>query len=449
MFNKVLIANRGEIAVRIIRACKELGVKTVAVYSKADEDSLHVSLADEAYCIGPAPSKESYLNIPNIISTALLVGADAIHPGYGFMAENADFAEICRDHKIKFIGPTPEQIRKMGDKATARKTMIDNGVPVTPGTDLVQDIEAAKPWCAKVGYPVIIKATAGGGGKGMRVAYDEIELVENFALAQTEAGLAFGNNQVYIEKYLVNPRHIEVQVIADQYGNVVHLGERDCSIQRRHQKLLEEAPSPAITEEIRKQMGEAAVTAAKSINYEGAGTIEFLLDDKKNFYFMEMNTRIQVEHCVTEMVTCFDLLKEQICVAAGEKLSISQKDVEIRGHAIECRINAEDSDKDFMPCPGLIKGYIPPGGFGVRVDSHAYCHYKIPPYYDSMIAKLICWGKDRNEAIARMLRALDDYAITGVKTTIPFHKKILTNEYFVKGDFNTGFIPQHMNNSKK
>lgn len=449
MFNKVLIANRGEIAVRIIRACKELGVKTVAVYSTADADSLHVSLADEAYCIGPAPSKDSYLNIPNIISTALLVGADAIHPGYGFMAENADFAEICRDHKIKFIGPTPEQIRKMGDKATARKTMIDNGVPVTPGTDLVQDIESAKPWCKQVGYPVIIKATAGGGGKGMRVAHNEGELVENFALAQTEAGLAFGNNAVYIEKYLINPRHIEVQVIADQYGNVVHLGERDCSIQRRHQKLLEESPSPAITEEIRKKMGDAAVTAAKSINYEGAGTIEFLLDEKKNFYFMEMNTRIQVEHCVTEMVTSFDLLKEQICVAAGEKLSVTQNDVEIRGHAIECRINAEDSDKDFMPCPGLIKGYIPPGGFGVRVDSHAYCHYKIPPYYDSMIAKLICWGKDRNDAIARMLRALDDYAIVGVKTTIPFHKKILTNEYFVKGDFNTGFIPEHMNNSKK
>lgn len=449
MFNKVLIANRGEIAVRVIRACKELGVKTVAVYSTADADSLHVNLADEAYCIGPAPSKDSYLNIPNIISTALLVGADAIHPGYGFMAENADFAEICHDHHIKFIGPTPEQIRKMGDKATARKTMIDHGVPVTPGTDLVDDIEKAKPWCANVGYPVIIKATAGGGGKGMRVAHNEGELVENFALAQTEAGLAFGNNAVYIEKYLVNPRHIEVQVIADQYGNVVHLGERDCSIQRRHQKLLEESPSPAITEEIRKKMGEAAVMAAKSINYEGAGTIEFLLDEKKNFYFMEMNTRIQVEHCVTEMVTGIDLLKEQISVAAGEKLSIKQSDVEIRGHAIECRINAEDSERDFMPCPGLIKGYIPPGGFGVRVDSHAYCHYKIPPYYDSMIAKLICWGKDRNDAIARMLRALDDYGIVGIKTTIPFHQKILTNEYFVKGDFNTGFIPQHMSKKKE
>jgi len=447
MFNKVLIANRGEIAVRIIRACKELGVKTVAVYSTADEDSLHVSLADEAYCIGPAPSKDSYLNIPNIISTALLVGADAIHPGYGFMAENADFAEICRDHNIKFIGPTPEHIRKMGDKATARTTMINNKVPVTPGTDLVDDIEQAKPWCEKVGYPVIIKATAGGGGKGMRVANNVDELVESFNLAQTEAGLAFGNSAVYIEKYLVNPRHIEVQVMADQHGNVVHFGERDCSIQRRHQKLLEEAPSPAITEEIRKKMGEAAIAAAKSINYEGAGTIEFLLDDKKNFYFMEMNTRIQVEHCVTEMVTGVDLVKEQIKVAAGEKLSVKQADVVIRGHAIECRINAEDSERDFMPCPGQIKGYIVPGGFGVRVDSHAYCHYKIPPYYDSMIAKLICWGTDRNDAIKRMIRALDDYAIIGIKTTIPFHQKILTNEYFVKGDFNTGFIPQHM--SKK
>jgi len=448
MFNKVLIANRGEIAVRIIRACKELGVKTVAVYSTADEDSLHVSLADEAYCIGPAPSKDSYLNIPNIISTALLVGADAIHPGYGFMAENADFAEICRDHKIKFIGPTPEHIRKMGDKATARTTMINNKVPVTPGTDLVDDIETAKPWCEKAGYPVIIKATAGGGGKGMRVANNESELAESFALAQTEAGLAFGNSAVYIEKYLVNPRHIEVQVMADQHGNVVHFGERDCSIQRRHQKLLEEAPSPAITEEIRKKMGEAAIAAAKSINYEGAGTIEFLLDNKKNFYFMEMNTRIQVEHCVTEMVTSVDLVKEQIRVAAGERLSVKQSDIVIRGHAIECRINAEDSEKDFMPCPGQIKGYIAPGGFGVRVDSHVYCHYKIPPYYDSMIAKLICWGVDRNDAISRMLRALDDYAIVGIKTTIPFHQKILKNEYFVKGDFNTGFIPEHMSNKK-
>ena len=333
----------------------------------------------------------------------------------------------------------------MGDKATARTTMINNKVPVTPGTDLVDDIEKAKPWCEKVGYPVIIKATAGGGGKGMRVANNKQELAESFALAQTEAGLAFGNSAVYIEKYLVNPRHIEVQVMADQHGNVVHLGERDCSIQRRHQKLLEEAPSPAINEEIRKKMGEAAVTAAKSINYEGAGTIEFLLDDKKNFYFMEMNTRIQVEHCVTEMVTSIDLVKEQIKVAAGEKLSVKQSDIVIRGHAIECRINAEDSERDFMPCPGQIKGYIAPGGFGVRVDSHAYCHYKIPPYYDSMIAKLICWGVDRKDAISRMLRALDDYAITGVKTTIPFHQKILTNEYFVKGDFNTGFIPQHMN----
>lgn len=449
MFKKVLIANRGEIAVRIIRACKELGVKTIAVYSTADRDSLHVSLADEAYCIGPAQSKDSYLNIPNIISTALIAGADAIHPGYGFMSENADFAEICRDHNIKFIGPTPESIKKMGDKATARATMTENGVPVTPGTGLVDDVNSIKKWCLEVEYPVIIKATAGGGGKGMRVANNEEELEEMFKLAQTEAGLAFGNSAVYVEKYLVNPRHIEVQIIADKYGNVVHLGERDCSIQRRHQKLLEESPSPAITEEIRKKMGEAAVTAAKSINYEGAGTIEFLLDNKKNFYFMEMNTRIQVEHCVTEMVTQFDLLKEQISVAAGEKLSVKQEDVPLKGHAIECRINAEDCDKNFMPCPGLIEGYIPPGGFGVRVDSHAYCHYKIPPYYDSMIAKLICWGKDRNDAITRMKRSLGDYAILGIKTTIPFHQKILNNDVFINGDFNTGFIQEHMTDNQE
>lgn len=446
--NKVLIANRGEIAVRIIRACKELGIPTVAVYSKADEESLHVTLADEAYCIGPAASAKSYLNVPNIISAALLSGVDAIHPGYGFLAENADFADICKDHQIKFIGPSSESIRAMGDKASAKKTMENNNVPTVPGTGLVTDIEQVHPWLEKVGYPVIVKATAGGGGRGMRIVRSAEEVESAIAMAQAEAGTAFGNNAVYIEKYLENPRHIEVQILADQYGNVIHLGERDCSIQRRHQKLLEEAPSPAITEEIRKKMGVAAVNAAKGIKYEGAGTIEFLLDDKGNFYFMEMNTRIQVEHCVTEMISSVDLVKEQIKIAAGEKLYLTQEDVELKGHAIECRINAEDADKDFRPCPGVIEGYIAPGGMGVRVDSHMYEGYKIPPFYDSMVAKLICWGKDREEARKRMLRALDEYAITGLKTTIPFHQKILKNDKFISGKFNTGFIEQEFNNKK-
>ena len=449
MIKKVLIANRGEIAVRIIRACKELGIKTVAVYSQADADSLHVSLADEAYCIGAAESGKSYLNIPAIISVALTSGADAIHPGYGFMSERADFVDICTDHGIKFIGPSAEAMRKMGDKATARKTMTANGVPVTPGTDLVDDMDAAKEFAAKAKYPVIVKATAGGGGKGMRIANNAEELEEAITLCQTEAQNAFGNAGVYIEKYIINPRHIEVQIIADSHGNVVHLGERDCSVQRRHQKLLEEAPSPAIDEETRKAMGAAAVTAAKVIGYEGAGTIEFLLDHDGSWYFMEMNTRIQVEHCVTEMVSSVDLLKEQIRVASGEKLSFTQDDIKLRGHAIECRINAEDADKDFMPCPGEIRGYIAPGGFGVRVDSHSYTGYKIPPYYDSMIGKLICWGVDREDARKRMLRALDEYVITGIKTTIPYHKKILTNEVFISGKFNTGFIPEHMTPKKE
>lgn len=448
MIKKVLIANRGEIAVRVIRACKELGLKTVAIYSQPDEDSLHVSLADEAYCVGPAPSSKSYLNIPNIISTALMAGVDAIHPGYGFLAENAGFAEICNDHQIKFIGPSPDSIRSMGDKASAKKTMIENEVPTVPGTGLVTDISIVKEWVAKVGYPIIVKATAGGGGRGMRIVREASQLEEMINLAQAEAGTAFGNNAVYIEKYLENPRHIEVQIIADQYGNVVHLGERDCSVQRRHQKLLEEAPSPVITEEIREQMGKAAVNAAKGINYEGVGTIEFLLDNKNNFYFMEMNTRIQVEHPVTEMVCGIDLLKEQIRVAMGEKLSFSQDDIKINGHSIECRINAEDPDKDFMPCPGIIDGYVAPGGFGVRVDSHSYANYKIPPFYDSLIGKLIVWGKNREEARIRMLRALDEYAITGVKTTIPFHQKILKNETFIKGEITTNFIADFMASEK-
>jgi len=442
---KLLIANRGEIAVRIIRACKELSIPTVAVYSEADEDCLHVSLADEAYCIGPAPSGKSYLNVPNIISTALMTGADAIHPGYGFLSENAEFAEICRDHNIKFVGASPENIRAMGDKASAKKTMIENDVPTVPGTvGLVEDVNDIKPWIEKVGYPVIVKATAGGGGRGMRIVRHEGELEEMYNLAQSEASCAFGNSGVYIEKYLENPRHIEVQIIADQYGNIVHLGERDCSIQRRHQKLLEEAPSPVITPEVREKMGRAAINAAKGISYEGAGTVEFLLDNKNNFYFMEMNTRIQVEHPVTEMIFSVDLLKEQIRVAAGEKLSFTQEDMKIHGHAIECRINAEDADKNFMPCPGKIDGYIAPGGPGVRVDSHMYTNYKIPPTYDSLMGKLICWGKNREEARIRMLRALDEYAITGVKTTIPFHLKILKHPKFIDGDFNTSFIPQYM-----
>ena len=443
MFKKVLIANRGEIAVRIIRACRELGIPTVAIYSQADADSLHVSLATEAYCIGPAPSNKSYLNIPAIISTALTCGADAIHPGYGFMAERPDFVDICSEHGIKFIGPSSEAMRKMGDKATARKTMQDNNVPTTPGTDLIDTVEDAKAFAKKVGYPIIIKATAGGGGKGMRIVRNECELEDNMRLCKTEAQNAFGNAGVYIEKYLENPRHIEVQIIGDSFGNVVHLGERDCSIQRRHQKLIEEAPSPAIDEKTRKAMGDAAVTAAKAINYEGAGTIEFLLDSDGSYYFMEMNTRIQVEHCVSEMISNIDLVKEQIKVAAGQPLSFSQNDVQLRGHAIECRINAEDPDKDFMPSPGEIRGYIAPGGFGVRVDSHSYPGYKIPPFYDSMIGKLICWGRDREEARRRMYRALKEYVITGIKTTIPFHQEIIENKTFISGKFNTGFIAEY------
>lgn len=444
MFKKVLIANRGEIALRIIRACKELGIATVAVYSQADSQSLHVSLADEAYCIGPAQSSKSYLHIPAIISVALTSGADAIHPGYGFMAERADFVDICSEHNIKFIGPNSEAMRAMGDKASARATMIASRVPVTPGTGLVETVEQVREFANKVGFPVIIKATAGGGGKGMRIVREEYELEDAFNLCRNEAKNAFGNPEVYVEKYLENPRHIEVQILADSFGNVVHLGERDCSIQRRHQKLLEEAPSPAISEEIRKAMGQAAVNAAKAINYEGAGTIEFLLDEtdpkNKKWYFMEMNTRVQVEHCVSEMISGVDIVKEQIRVAAGQRLSVKQEDICLRGHAIECRINAEDPDRDFMPFAGKIEGYIAPGGFGVRVDSHAYTGYAIPPYYDSMVGKLICWGKDREEARLRMLRALSEYVITGIKTTIPFHREILNDEVFISGNFNTSFL---------
>ncbi len=440
MFKKVLIANRGEIAVRIIRACREIGIPTVAIYSQADANSLHVRLATEAYCIGPAQSAKSYLSIPAIISAALVSGADAIHPGYGFMSERADFAEICEKHGIKFIGPTSEAMRKMGDKATARKTMIENNVPVTPGTGILKTPQEVKEFAKKAGYPIILKATAGGGGKGMRIVRSDDEVETNMNLCQSEAQNFFGNPDVYAEKFLENPRHIEVQILGDQYGNVVHLGERDCSIQRRHQKLLEEAPSPAIDEATRKEMGAAAVRAAKAINYEGAGTCEFLLDHDGKWYFMEMNTRIQVEHCVTEMISNIDLVREQIMVASGEPLDFTQDDIILRGHAIECRINAENPAKDFMPNPGQITGYVTPGGFGVRVDSHAYQDYKIPPYYDSMIGKLICWGRTRNEARRRMYRALKEYVITGVETTIPFHQAIIEDPVFMSGNFNTGFI---------
>ena len=440
MFKKVLIANRGEIAVRIIRACREIGIPTVAIYSQADANSLHVRLATEAYCIGPAQSAKSYLSIPAIISAALVSGADAIHPGYGFMSERADFAEICEKHGIKFIGPTSEAMRKMGDKATARKTMIENNVPVTPGTGILKTPQEVKEFAKKAGYPIILKATAGGGGKGMRIVRSDDEVETNMNLCQSEAQNFFGNPDVYAEKFLENPRHIEVQILGDQYGNVVHLGERDCSIQRRHQKLLEEAPSLAIDEATRKEMGAAAVRAAKAINYEGAGTCEFLLDHDGKWYFMEMNTRIQVEHCVTEMISNIDLVREQIMVASGEPLDFTQDDIILRGHAIECRINAENPEKDFMPNPGQITGYVTPGGFGVRVDSHAYQDYKIPPYYDSMIGKLICWGRTRNEARRRMYRALKEYVITGVETTIPFHQSIIEDPVFMSGNFNTGFI---------
>ena len=440
MFRKVLIANRGEIAVRIIRACREIGIPTVAIYSQADANSLHVRLATEAYCIGPASSAKSYLSIPAIISAAIVSGADAIHPGYGFMSERADFAEICAKHGIKFIGPTAEAMRKMGDKATARKTMIENNVPVTPGTGILKTPEEVKEFAHRVGYPIILKATAGGGGKGMRICRSDDDVETNMNLCQSEAQNFFGNPDVYAEKYLENPRHIEVQILADQYGNVVHLGERDCSIQRRHQKLLEEAPSPAIDEATRKEMGAAAVRAAKAINYESAGTCEFLLEHDGKWYFMEMNTRIQVEHCVTEMISNIDLVREQIMIASGEKLDFTQDEIVLRGHAIECRINAENPEKDFMPNPGTITGYVTPGGFGVRVDSHAYQDYAIPPYYDSMIGKLICWGRTRNEARRRMYRALKEYVITGVETTIPFHQEIIEDPVFMSGNFNTGFI---------
>lgn len=445
MFKKVLIANRGEIALRIIRACKEMDIQTVAVYSEADRESLHVKFADEAYCIGPVASIRSYLNKANIISAAEVTGADAIHPGFGFLSENAEFAEICESCGIKFIGPSTYALENMGAKAVARETMIKAGVPVVPGTEsVIKDYDEAIKIAKEIGYPVIIKASAGGGGKGMRIAQSKSEMIKAIQTAQAEAEAAFGNAEVYVEKYVEEPRHIEFQILADNYGNTVYLGERDCSIQRRHQKLLEESPSPALTPELRAIMGAEAVKAAKAVNYSNAGTVEFLLDKHNNFYFIEMNTRIQVEHPVTEMVTGIDLIKEQIRIAAGEELGYTQDEVILRGHAIECRINAEDPNRKFMPSPGTITEYHVPGGIGVRVDSHVYQGYTISPYYDSMIAKLIVWGQDRDEAIRRMRRALQEYVIEGIKTTIPFQLRILDNAFFQRGDFYTNFIQRRL-----
>ncbi len=439
MFKKILIANRGEIALRVIRTCKEMGIKTVAVYSTADADSLHVRFADEAIKIGPPSSAKSYLNIPQIMAAAGITAADAIHPGYGFLAENATFAEICADVGIKFIGPTAEMIRLMGDKITAKTTMKNAGVPVIPGSDgLIEDISEGKILAKEIGYPVILKATAGGGGKGMRVVWNEQDFERNWDSARQEAGAAFGNDGIYIEKFIEEPRHIEIQVAGDQYGNVCHMSERDCSIQRRHQKLVEESPSPFLDNDLRHRMGEAARKAVASINYESVGTIEFLVDKYKNFYFMEMNTRIQVEHTVTEEVIDFDLIKEQIKIAAG--VPISGKDYYPKGHAIECRINAEDPYNDFRPSPGKITELHTAKGHGVRVDSHIYDGYTVPPYYDSLIAKLIVRAATREEAINKMNRALEEYVVSGIKTTIPFHLKLMKNEQFKAGNFTTKFL---------
>ncbi len=439
MFKKILIANRGEIALRIIRTCREMGIRTVAVYSTADKDSLHVRFADEAVCIGKAQSSDSYLNIPHIMAAAEITNADAIHPGYGFLAENANFADICKQYNIKFIGPTGDMIRQMGDKITAKETMIKAGVPCIPGSEgLLESAEEAKKLALEMGYPVILKATAGGGGKGMRVVWEDAELEKNFNAAKAEAAASFKNDGIYMEKFVEEPRHIEIQVAGDQFGHVCHLSERDCSIQRRHQKLVEESPSPFMTSELRKKMGEAAKAAAAAINYESVGTVEFLVDKHRNFYFMEMNTRIQVEHGVTEEVINYDLIKEQIKIAAGIK--ITGKDYEPEMHAIECRINAEDPYNDFRPSPGLITVLHTPGGHGVRVDSHIYAGYTIPPYYDSMIAKIIAVAQTREEAINTMERALSEYVIEGIKTTIPFHQQLMRDEKFKEGDFTTKFI---------
>ncbi len=444
MFRKILIANRGEIALRVIRACRELGIRTVAVFSEADRESLHVRFADEEVCIGPPSARESYLNIPRIIAAAEITGADAIHPGYGFLAENAEFSEICEASEITFIGPTPQQIRLMGDKAAARRTMKEVGVPIVPGTDAISDPEEALAAARGIGFPVLIKAAAGGGGKGMRVAKDESDFVAAFGMARAEAANAFGDETVYVEKYLARPRHIEFQILGDAHGRVIHLGERDCSIQRRHQKLVEEAPSPALSPELRREMGDAAVRGAKAIEYVGAGTIEMLLNDDDSFYFMEMNTRIQVEHPVTEMCTGFDLLKEQIRAAAGLPLSIPEGPVELRGHAIEVRINAEDPSRNFAPSPGTVHTFHLPGGPGVRVDTHVYAGYRVPPFYDSLLGKLIVHAPTRDEAIARMRRALSETVIEGVHTTIPFLAEVMRDPNFVSGDVDTKYLERWM-----
>ncbi|MBO5760715.1 MAG: acetyl-CoA carboxylase biotin carboxylase subunit [Lentisphaeria bacterium] len=454
MFNKVLIANRGEIALRIIRACRELGIKTVVAYSKADENSLPVKLADQAVCIGPAPAAESYLQIERLIGVCEICDVDAIHPGYGFLSENAHFADVCASCNIAFIGPGAEQIRAMGDKSNARSTMRKAGVPVTPGSNgVIRSEEEALKVAHQLKYPVIVKASAGGGGRGMRIAHSDPSLIQGYHAACTEAEKAFGNGEVYIEKFIENPRHIEVQILADSYGNVLHLGERDCSLQRRHQKLMEESPSPALTPSIRKKMGEAAVKAAKAVKYVSSGTVEFLLGKGGEFYFMEMNTRVQVEHCVTEMISGVDIIKEQIRIAAGEKLSLTQKELKLKGHAIEFRINAENPYMNFAPCPGRVEFYCPPGGPGVRVDSHVFTGYSIPPHYDSLIGKLIVYGDTREEAIARGKRALSEYLIEGVNTTIPFEKYILESREFIEGRYDTSFIEQlikggHFTNQK-
>ena len=440
MFKKVLVANRGEIALRVIRACKEIGIQTVAVYSEADRESLHVRFADDDVCIGPAPARESYLRIPRLIAAAEITGADAIHPGYGFLAENAEFAETVTASNITFIGPTADQIRVMGDKAAARAAMTKVGVPIVPGTPgPVEDVDEALGYAKDMGFPVIIKAAAGGGGKGMRVARDADEFARSFQLARSEALSAFGNGDVYVEKYLQRPRHIEFQILGDKHGNVIHVGERDCSVQRRHQKLIEESPSPAVTPELRKRMGDAAVAGAKAIDYVGAGTIEMLLDEDGSFYFMEMNTRIQVEHPVTEMLYGVDLVKEQIRVAAGEKLSFTELPAR-RGHVIECRVNAEDPARNFQPSPGRIDVFHPPGGPGVRLDTHAYAGYRVPPFYDSMIAKVICQGNDREEALRRMELALESFIIEGVTTTMPFLARVMRNPKFRAGEVDTKFL---------
>jgi acetyl-CoA carboxylase biotin carboxylase subunit len=442
LFKKILIANRGEIALRIVRAARELGIETVAVYSEADRESLHVRFADDDVCLGPPPARDSYLNIPRIIAAAEITGADAIHPGYGFLAENAEFAEICAASTITFIGPTPQQIRLMGDKATARRTMADIGVPVVPGTPgPVEDVDEARAIAEKMGFPVIIKAAAGGGGKGMRVARDADDFARSFQLARSEALSAFGNGDVYVEKYLERSRHIEFQVLGDSHGNLIHLGERDCSVQRRHQKLIEEAPSPAMTPRLRQKMGDAAVKGAKAIKYLGAGTVEMLLDEDGGFYFMEMNTRIQVEHPVTEMLTGVDLVKEQIRIAAGEEMSEKSMPA-LRGHVIECRVNAEDPARNFQPSPGRIDVFHPPGGNGVRLDTHVYSGYTVPPFYDSMIAKVIVHGRDREEAIAKMRLALDTFIVQGVTTTIPFLGRVMNDPNFVAGNVHTKFLEQ-------